>query len=216
MESNTFKSVTFGGFDKQDVIRYIENSAREHKDELARLQNETEALRQDNDALSAQNTELAAKCEQLEARVKALEASTQEQQQAYAQLQQTSAAQAAELEPLRSSAAELEILKAEARAFRAEAESYRQFRNRIGDIECDARKRAAALEEETLSAMLNMVAEFNTKYQELSRTFDVTSSYVSNELRKIDVILTQLPRALDQLGNELNTLETTLRTDKAE
>ena len=64
--------------------------------------------------------------------------------------------------------------------------------------------------------MLNMVAEFNTKYQELSSAFDVTSNYVSSELRKIDVILTQLPRALDQLGTELNTLETTLRTDKAE
>ena len=216
MASNTFKSVTFGGFDKQDVIRYIENSAKEHKDELTRLQNETNALRQDNNALNAQNAELAAKCEQLEARVKALEASSQEQQRAYTQLQQTSAAQAAELEPLRSTAADLEALKAEAHSFRSEAESYRQFRNRIGDIECDARKRAAALEEETLSSMLNMVAEFNTKYKELSTAFDVTSSYVSSELRKIDVILTQLPRALDQLGNELNTLETTLRTDKSE
>ena len=29
MENNTFKSVAFGGFDKQDVIRYIEQSARE-------------------------------------------------------------------------------------------------------------------------------------------------------------------------------------------
>ena len=216
MESNTFKSVTFGGFDKQDVIRYIENSAREHKDELTRLQNEIEALRQDNDALSAQNTELASKCEQLEARVKTLDTTNEEQQSAYAQLQQKTAAQAAELEALRTSAAELEALKAEAHAFRAEAESYRQFRNRIGDIECDARKRAAALEEETMASMLTMVSDFNTKYQELSRTFDTTSNYVSSELRKIDVILTQLPRALDQLGTELNTLENTLRTDKAE
>ena len=216
MESNTFKSVTFGGFDKQDVIRYIENSAREHKDELARLQNEIESLRQDNDALNAQNTELASKCNELEVEVKTLESGKQEQQDAYTQLLQTSAAQAAELEPLRAAAAELETLKAEAQAFRAEAESYRQFRNRIGDIECDARKRAAALEAETLTSMLNMVADFNTKYQELSRTFNATSNYVSCELRKIDVILTQLPRALDQLGTELNTLENTLRTDKAE
>ena len=29
MESNTFKSVTFGGFAKQDVIDYIEKMARE-------------------------------------------------------------------------------------------------------------------------------------------------------------------------------------------
>ena len=35
MESNMFKSVAFGGFDKQDVIGYIERTAREAAEALA-------------------------------------------------------------------------------------------------------------------------------------------------------------------------------------
>ena len=45
-------------------------------------------------------------------------------------------------------------------------------------------------------------------------TFDTTAGYVTGELRKIEVNLSQLPRALDQLGSELNTLEGTLKDTK--
>ena len=37
MENNIFKSVAFGGFDKQDVIGYIERTAREAAEALAPL-----------------------------------------------------------------------------------------------------------------------------------------------------------------------------------
>ena len=37
MENNIFKSVAFGGFDKQDVIGYIERTAREAAEALANV-----------------------------------------------------------------------------------------------------------------------------------------------------------------------------------
>ena len=211
MEGNPFKSVTFGGFDKQDVIRYIENAAKTHADELQQLQSDNDALRQENDAINAQNTELTTKCEQLEARVKALEINKQDQQAAYSHLRQEADALNAEIETLRTTVRAIEALKAEVLSLRPDAEAYRQFRNRIGDIECDARKRAVALEENTMNTMLTLVTDFNAKYQELSNTFDVTSNYVTSELRKIDVMLSQLPRALDQMGANLNSLESSLQ-----
>ena len=215
MESNTFKSVTFGGFDKQDVIRYIENSAKEHAEELRRLQAETDTLRQNNDTLSAQNIELTDKCEQLEAQLKALDTTHQEQQSDLLQLRQKAETLVAEADALRTKANSVEALYAEVNSLRADAEAYRQFRNHIGDIEFEARKRAAELEENTHQTLLTLVTDFNSKYQQLSSTFDVTSNYVTTELRKIDVMLSQLPRALDQLGTELNTLENSLRTEEA-
>ena len=211
MESNTFKSVTFGGFDKQDVILYIENAAKTHAEELRKLQEENDALRQENDSLNAQNTELTAKCEQLEARAKTLEANKQEQQSAYARLRQEADALTTEVDTLRTTARAIDALKTEVVSLRSDAEAYRQFRNRIGDIECEARRRTAELEETTRGTLLTLVTDFNTKYQELSNTFDVTSNYVTGELRKIDVMLSQLPRALDQLGADLNTLEGSLQ-----
>ncbi len=216
MESNTFKSVAFGGFDKQDVVRYIETTAREHAEELRSLQSEADALRQDNDTLNSRNAELTAKCEELEALVKTLEASNQEQQEALVRMHQEAETMAAETENLRTTAGNVDVLKAEVLSLRADAEAYRQFRNRIGDIECEARKRTVALEDSTHQALLTLVADFNSKYQQLSSTFDATSNYVTTELRKIDVMLSQLPRAMDQLGTELNTLESSLRAEKTE
>ena len=40
MGSSTFKSVAFGGFDKQDVIRYIEQSAQQASSAQQELQAE--------------------------------------------------------------------------------------------------------------------------------------------------------------------------------
>ena len=54
MENNTFKSVAFGGFDKQDVIRYIEQSSREAAEVQERLQQENDSLRARIQALEEQ------------------------------------------------------------------------------------------------------------------------------------------------------------------
>ena len=40
MENNIFKSVAFGGFDKQDVISYIERTAKEASEAQEKLQRE--------------------------------------------------------------------------------------------------------------------------------------------------------------------------------
>ena len=70
MESNTFKSVAFGGFDKQDVICYIQNSAQEHAEEVRILQEE-------NVSLLAKNEELTTQVDTLTAQLAALEAQDQ-------------------------------------------------------------------------------------------------------------------------------------------
>ena len=216
MESNTFKSVAFGGFDKQDVVRYIENTAKEHAEALQNLQLEADSLQQNNETLRTENADLTTKCEQLEARVKTLDATQHEQECTITHLRQEVEALTAENESLRMTARAIDALKAEVLSLRTDAEAYRQFRNRIGDIECEARKRAADLEENTHKTLLALVSDFNSKYQQLSTTFNATSDYVTTELRKIDVMLSPLPRALDQLGTELITLETSLQAEDAE
>ena len=48
----------------------------------------------------------------------------------------------------------------------------------------------------------------------LTAAFDTTSSHVNEELRKIEVNLTQLPRALDQIGVRLQELEGVLKDEE--
>ena len=98
----------------------------------------------------------------------------------------------------------------EVEKLRPDAEAYAQFREQIGAIECEARKRAADLEASTVARLEQMIAVFQTQYQELVTTFDSAASHVTGELRKVEVNLAQLPRAMDQAGVELNELSAVL------
>ena len=175
MDTYSIKSVAFGGFDKQDVIRYIEQAA----EQAAAAQ---EALQSENDSLQTQVSDL-------QQEVSSLKAKLEESTASLNQLQE-----------------EVSRLKQEADALRPDAEAYAQFRERIGAIECEARKRAADLEAATVAQLQQTVDLFRSQYQILMSTFETTASHVNSELRKVEVNLTQLPRAMDQSGAELNEL----------
>ena len=97
---------------------------------------------------------------------------------------------------------------------RPDAESYRQFRTRVGEIECEAQRRSAELEASTVARLEQLVSAFTAQYQEMMTTLDATASHVTGELRKVEVNLTQLPRAMDQTGAELKTLSEVLSQAK--
>ena len=187
MDNYSIKSVAFGGFDKQDVIRYIEQSAQSAATIQQELENEIGSLRNNNAALANEVETLRAQLEEVSAE--------------RAQLQST-------LEE------EVGHLKAEADALRTDATAYVQFRERLGTIECEARKRAADLEAATLAQLQKTVDLFRAQYQVMMSTFETTASHVNSELRKVEVNLSQLPRSMDQVGSELNTLAAQLRQDE--
>ena len=56
---NTFKSSVFGGFNRDDVIRYIEKTSLESKQQI-------EALEQESDGLCRENAELRGKVQRYE------------------------------------------------------------------------------------------------------------------------------------------------------
>ena len=207
MENNTFKSVAFGGFAKQDVINYIEEAAREAAAQQERLEQENESLR-------TQIQDLTAQLEQAQGKVQELNARREELEKA---LEQETSVRAA-LEPFKPEAEQLSQknarLEEELQALRPDAEAYAQFREQIGAIEGEARKRAADLESETVSRLERITADFRRKYQDLMTTFDATATHVTGELRKVEVNLTQLPRAMDQAGKELEALAAKLERAK--
>ena len=188
MENYPIKSVTFGGFDKQDVIRYIEQAAQQAAAAQQTLQDENENLRKQAEALSAELSTLRAQVSSLSAERDRLQEALGRESASRQQLES--------LKPLESEVARL----------RPDAEAYAQFRERIGAIECEARKRAADLELATVNQLQKTVDLFREQYQTLMSTFESTASHVNGELRKVEVNLTQLPRAMDQAGTELNEL----------
>ena len=192
MENNIFKSVAFGGFDKQDVIGYIERTAREAAEAQEKLQQENDGLRQETQALGGQVSALQAKLEALEAE--------------NTRLQESLARESARREELEALRPEAERLRAQAEALRGDAESYARFREQIGAIECEARKRADDLETASARQMKKTVDSFRIQYDALMRTFESAAVHVTEELRKIEVSLSQLPRVMDRSGAELEQL----------
>ena len=196
MESYTFKTVTFGGFDKQDVARYVEQLTQEHSAALAALQEENAALKEKNSHLEAENRSLRTQADAQAASLSQLSA------QAEKLLEEVAA--------LRDYPEKYEALRTEADRLRKDAEAYVEFRNRIGNIECEAQQRAAKLEADTQAQLRRMAESFRAQYEALTGTFDAAAAHVTAELRKVEVNLTQLPRSLDGVGRELEQLNAIL------
>ena len=195
MDNYSIKSVAFGGFDKQDVIHYIEKTAQEAAEVQKKMQEENDDLQAKVAAMEQEVAALRMRLGKLSVQKDSLQAELE---------QERSARQA--LEPLKPLEAEVARLQAEADALRPDAEAYAQFRERIGSIECEAHKRAADLETATAVRLRKTVDLFREQYQTLMSTFEATAAHVNGELRKVEVNLTQLPRAMDQAGTELNVL----------
>ena len=196
MESYTFKTVTFGGFDKQDVARYMEQLTREHEEALAALRTENAALKEKTSQLEAENRNLKTQSDAQAASLSQLSA------QAEKLLEEVAA--------LRDYPEKYEALRVEAEALRPDAEAYVEFRNRIGNIECEAQQRAAKLEADTQAQLRQMAESFRAQYEALTGTFDAASAHVTAELRKVEVNLSQLPRTLDSVSRELEKLDAIL------
>lgn len=195
MDNYPIKSVTFGGFDKQDVIRYIEQASEKAAAAQKELQAENDSLRSQAAALTGELEALRSQLEELTAQRDQLQAALDQERAARQELEV--------LKPLEEEAARL---RAETEALRPDAQAYAQFRERIGAIECEARERAASLEASTTAQLRRTVDLFRAQYQTLMSTFEATASHVTGELRKVEVNLSQLPRAMDQAGTELNEL----------
>ena len=105
----------FGGFDRSDVIAYIEKTGREHEERVAALEAENETLRKENQTL--ENTQRVTQaqllkmrdneetCRRLRRQLADAEARNQELEQRCAQLK----VQADEYESLKDHVAQIEI-----------------------------------------------------------------------------------------------------------
>ena len=103
--STSFKTSMFGGFDRSDVIAYIEKTGREHEERVAALEAENETLRKENQTLENTQRVTQAQLLNLRRQLADAEARNQELEQRCAQLK----VQADEYESLKDHVAQIEI-----------------------------------------------------------------------------------------------------------
>lgn len=136
--STNFKTCLFGGFDREDVISYIEKAARESRERIDELTGSNEALIQENETLARQLEELREKAEQF-----------------------TSAHET--LEALQARTAELskraEELTAENETLRSQAQEFQSLKDHIADIEISAHRRTEEFRANAIARLHELLSE---------------------------------------------------------
>lgn len=169
-----FRTAAFGGFRKEDVLAYLEQSAKAHAEKVNALQRELEQLRtasaedqKQNSGLSGEVTRLQEKLAQLTADLTAATARKNELEQLAAQLQ------------------------GEVEAMRPAAEAYESIKERTAGIELEAHGRAQAIEEEgrqKVKALQDQVLRWFEKvcaaYDRMRGDVDATMNHAIREMAR--------------------------------
>ena len=223
---NTFKSSVFGGFNRDDVIRYIEKTSLESKQQIEALEQESDGLCRENaelrDKLAAAERERDQLAESYdtasgaqEALKKGLTAAQETITELRAQLEDTTQKAAfAQKEHERLRAAqkaeherEMQKVLSELAELRAQAEEYSRVKAHIADIELSARERADALDAATRERLQAMIAACRGHCEQVLSTLGATCESVSNELKRADAAVAQLPEAFTTLEGQLDGLK---------
>lgn len=136
--STNFKTCLFGGFDREDVISYIEQSSRENRERIDELTSSNETLSRQNEELSRQNEELREKAEK------------------YTSVAETLAALQARTSELVKRAEEL---AAENETLRVQANEYQSLKDHIAEIEISAHKRTEEFRAAAIAKLHDLVSE---------------------------------------------------------
>ena len=223
---NTFKSSVFGGFNRDDVIRYIERTALESKQQI-------EALEQESDGLCRENADLRDKLAEAErerdhlnesystassaqdALKKGLTAAQETIAELRAKLEETTRkADHAQKEHERLREAqkaeherEMQKVLSELAELRAQAEEYGRVKAHIADIELSARERADALDAATRAKLQAYIASCTSQCAQVLATLGSTCESVSSTLRHADEAVSRLPGAFTTLEGQLDELK---------
>ena len=193
MENNSFKSSVFGGFKRQDVINYIEKSAKESRELIDSMEAAKKALQEENDSMQSELTTLREEHSALQSENEAL-------QQEVASLRQA----AQELESTKAELARLQQLLAETQPL---AEEYSRAKDNIGSFEIEARKRADELELVTKKRLLVLMNDLTAQYQRICTAMESTVQHIGGELRNASTSLSQLPISFNKLSSDLEEVK---------
>ena len=196
--SANFKTCMFGGFDREDVVSYIEKTAKETQEKL--------------DALETENAKLKADNEQIEQALRTLHAQTkqmkqEEQDQEFLQQRLDEAqARAAEL------AVRCEALEAENESLRASANECAHLKEHIADIEINAHRRTEEFRAEAIEKLRAIIAQQRTWCQKQRGEYAFMSETILQDIRRAEDVLENADYSgFDQMMAGLQQLEDTLQ-----
>lgn len=187
----SFKTCLFGGFDREDVVAFIEKTAEENRAAQESLQAENDALRRERDEAAAENA--------------ALRSLTEED----ARLTEENTRLAQQLEELRC---QLSALRAENDALRGPAGEYQSLKEHIADIEISAHRRTEEFRARAMERLSQCIAQQRLWCSQRRSTYLNMNAALSRQLREAQEAVDGADyAAFDDMIGELQRLEDELK-----
>ena len=208
-----FRSAMFGGFNRQDVLEYLENSAQQAARQQQELQAQLDQARQE---LTDRQSQESDGQEQLEKAQQEAEALQSQLDQANADLtisRETVSRLSEELEQARQ---ELQTWKDKAAALEPDAQAYAALKERAAGLELDAHRRAQLVQDQA-EGQVRQLHEQMAQWSNLVRLESealraAVESTVTHAARQLE----QAGKALDQVNALMERQEAVMTTIAAE
>ena len=189
--NTNFKTALFGGFDREDVISYIQQTSRESQQRISALEEENRSLQERNRAMEAELSTLRQSVLENSA---AADTCLQLQDQ-FRQLQE-----------------QAQKLRQETEDLRAQAAEYQSLKDHIADIEISAHRRTEEFRAQAIQRIHTLVAQQRTwcnenrvRYEELLQRFAEKLETAKNVVQESDLSgFGEMLTALDELDKELD------------
>lgn len=199
-----FRTAAFGGFQKQDVMNYLERSAQEHAQRVAALQKELDEAKQVH---AGEEARAAA----LEERLALLEADNQRLAIELAQCEEALNEVTSERDGLRTLSGQLQD---QLDKVTPAATAYEAVKDRTAGIELEAHGRAQAIEREGRTKALEQqqrVKDWFNKtreaYERLRADINATLSHAAQEMDRAGKSMAELTGSLEGQDDALAAIQ---------
>ena len=205
-----FRTAAFGGFHRQDVMDYLERSAKEQREALQALQEKIDQLQKEKD-------EVSARLEESQTRTRVL---TQECDECRREREREHSGRLAAEEKAEGLERRLALSEAEGAELRdrvaklePDAAAYAAVKERSAGIELEAHRRAQGVLDEAQEQarqlhqkMEQWLGRVGREYDQLCTQVDATVSHAAGELDKVRQSLDRISQAMAQQDGALDGL----------
>lgn len=214
MMDHPFRSAAIGGFNKQDVLSFLEEQSKQSAQAQQRLQEQLEEANRQLEALGGEKAELQSRLEETR---RELEALREEQGRLSVQLSRTDQELSASRAQEERTAQELEEtrrardeLQAKLDTALPDAQAYVQIKERTAGVELDAHRRAQAIQDRAEDDAQRVRRKLEQWLQRMEREYDqmrgeveITVSHAASELDRVRAGLNRITRLVEEQEDAL-------------
>ena len=211
-----FRSAAVGGFNRQDVLSFLEAQSKQAAQAQQELQDQLEEVSGQRDALSREREDLRA---QLEEARRELETARQGRDSLSAQLEERTRALSASQSQHSQAARELEEARRELAELRGrvgalepDAQAFVQLKERTAGVELEAHRRAQSIQAKAEADARRLRQRTEQWLQRLSREYDELRTQVETTISHAADQLDRAGRCLSQAADLMEERELSLES----